>query len=71
MVATSTDRNSNATSFVYDSYNLYPATTTNALLHRVNSYYNYANGKVKQSTDENGKLTRNLFDGLGVSRRST
>jgi YD repeat-containing protein len=64
-VATSTDRNGNATSYVYDSYNLYPATTTNPLLQRTQSYFNYSNGKVKQSTDPNNRLTLNLYDGIG------
>ncbi|MDA9473272.1 hypothetical protein XI03_01690, partial [Bradyrhizobium sp. CCBAU 65884] len=65
VVATSTDRNGNATSYVYDAFNLYPATTTNALLQKTNAYYNYANGKVKQSSDPNSRLTLNLYDGLG------
>ena len=65
LVATSTDRNGNATSYVYDFYNLYPATTTNALLQKTQAFYNYSNGKVKQSTDPNGRLTRNLFDAVG------
>ena len=65
LVATSTDRDGNATSYVYDAYNLYPATTTNALLQKAQSYFNLANGKVKQSTDPNNRLTKNIFDGLG------
>ena len=65
LVATSTDRDGHATSYVYDSYNLFPATTTNALLQKTQFYYNYANGKVKQSTDPNSRLTKNLFDGVG------
>jgi hypothetical protein len=58
LVAISTDRNGNATSYVYDSYNLFSATTTNALLQKTQAYYNYANGKNKAvgrpewSTDE-------------------
>jgi YD repeat-containing protein len=64
-VATSTDRKGNATSFVYDSYNLYPATTTNALLQKTQSYFNLSNGKVRQSTDPNSRLAKNIFDGLG------
>jgi YD repeat-containing protein len=65
LVATSTDRNGNATSYVYDSYNLYPASTTNALLQNTQSYFNLANGKVKQTTDPNSRLSKNIFDGLG------
>jgi len=65
LVATSTDRGSHATSCVHDAYNLCPATTTNALLKRTQFHYNYANGKAKQSTDPNSRLTKNLFDRLG------
>jgi YD repeat-containing protein len=65
LVATSTDRNGNATSYVYDAYNLYVATTTNPLLQKTQAYYNYSNGKAKQTTDPNSRLTKNLFDGLG------
>jgi RHS repeat-associated protein len=65
LVATSTDRNSNATSYVYDRYNLFPATTTNALLQQTQAYYNYANGKAKQTTDPNNRLAKTLFDGVG------
>jgi RHS repeat-associated protein len=65
LVATSTDRNGNATSYVYDAYNLFPATTTNALLQTTQAYYNYANGKAKQTVDPNSRLTKSLFDGIG------
>jgi hypothetical protein len=65
LVATSTDRNGNATSYVYDANNLYAATTTNPLLQKTQAYYNLANGKIKQSTDPNSRLTKNIFDGLG------
>lgn len=65
LVATTTDRGGHATSYVYDAYNLFPATTTNALLQKTQFYYNYANGKVRKSTDPNSRLTLNLFDGLG------
>ena len=65
LVATSTDRNGNATSYVYDFYNLYPATTTNALLQKTHAYYNYSNGKVKRSIYPNSRLLQNLYDGLG------
>jgi len=65
LVATSTDRNGNATSYVYDAYNLFPATTTNALLQKTQAYFNYSNGKIKQSIDPNNRLTLNLYDGIG------
>src|SRR5262249_44514740 len=65
LVATSTDRNGNATSYVYDKYNLFLATTTNALLQKTQFLFNYANGKPKQKTDPNNALTKNVFDGVG------
>jgi YD repeat-containing protein len=75
LVATSTDRGNHSTSFVYDAYNLFPATTTNALLQKTNIYYNYANGKAKQSSDPNSRLSKNVFDGFGrlteIDRSST
>jgi hypothetical protein len=66
LVATSTDRNGNAASYVYDLYNLYPATTTNALLQKTEAYYNYSNGKVKQTTDPNEKLLKMYLMVLAV-----
>ncbi|ANV99357.1 hypothetical protein LMTR13_03350 [Bradyrhizobium icense] len=65
LVATSTDRNGNATSYVYDAYNLFTATTTNALLQKTHAYFNYSNGKVKRSIDPNNRLSQSLYDGLG------
>lgn len=65
LVATSTDRNGNATSYVYDARNLFPATTTNPLLQTTQAYLNYSNGKVERSIDPNDRLTLNLYDGLG------
>jgi YD repeat-containing protein len=65
LTATSTDRNGNATSYVYDAYNLFVATTTNPLLQKTQAYYNYANGKAKQTTDPNNRLSKTLYDGVG------
>jgi hypothetical protein len=66
LVATSSDRRGNATSFVYDSNNLYVATTTNPLLQKTQFLYNYANGQAKQNTDPNNSLTKNIFDASGA-----
>jgi YD repeat-containing protein len=65
LVATSTDRNGNGTSYVCDAYNLNVATTANALLQKTQFHYNYANGKVKWKSDPNNSLTKNVYDGLG------
>lgn len=40
LVATSTDARGNATSYAYDTFNLYPATTTNALIQQTGFQYN-------------------------------
>jgi YD repeat-containing protein len=47
LVATSTDRNGNPTTYKYDSLNLYQATTTNALSQSTKYTYEYSNGKSK------------------------
>ena len=65
MVATSTDRIGNATSYVYDANNLFVATTTNPLLQKTHFLYNYANGQVKWRSDPNSSLLKNIYDGLG------
>jgi RHS repeat-associated protein len=65
LVSSSTDRNGNATTYVYDTFNLYPATTTNALNQSTTYTYEYANGKVLQSKDPNGALLKSLYDGVG------
>lgn len=65
LVATSTDRRGNATSYVYDANNLYVATSTNPLLQKTHFLYNFANGKVRWKSGPNSSLTKNLFDGVG------
>jgi RHS repeat-associated protein len=65
LVASSTDRNGNITTYSYDSFNLYPATTTNALSQSTAYTYDYSNGKVEKTTDPNGQITLNKYDGLG------
>jgi hypothetical protein len=65
LVATSTDRDGNATTYAYDSFNLYPATTTNALSQSTTYAYNYSNGKVPTTTDPNGDINKNIYDGIG------
>ena len=65
LVATSTDRRGKATAYGYDPLNLYPATTTNPLSQQNYFTYNYSNGKVKQSTDPNGRISKSAYDGVG------
>jgi RHS repeat-associated protein len=65
LVATSTDANSNATTYLYDALNYYPATTTNALGQSTFNLYDYATGDVATTTDPNGLLNANVFDPVG------
>lgn len=65
LVTQQKDGNGNATTYTYDTYNLYPATTTNALSQVTGNLYNYAYGKVKQTTDPNGYVYQTTYDGLG------
>lgn len=58
------DPRGNATNYVYDSYNLYPATTTNALSQSTRYTYDYTSGKVKTMVDPNGFTHESIYDGL-------
>ena len=64
LVTSETDANGNATHFAYDSFNLYPATVTNALNQQTQFEYNYACGKPSKITDPNGSVGEMTFDGL-------
>ncbi|MFA6273772.1 MAG: SpvB/TcaC N-terminal domain-containing protein, partial [Candidatus Paceibacterota bacterium] len=52
------------TLYTYDSYNLYPATITDPLLHNINYIYDYSIGKPKQVIDQNNFTYQTIFDGL-------
>ncbi len=54
----------NATSFTYDSLNLYVATSTNPLSQTVGYLYDYSIGKPKNKTDENNRVFQTVFDAL-------
>jgi RHS repeat-associated protein len=54
-----------STSFTYDSYNLYPATSTNAKGYSSSTSYDYASGQISIHTDENGATNQNEYDGFG------
>lgn len=49
----------------YDTHNLYPISQTNPLGHVVTSSYDVGTGDLLQSTDVNGGVTKNHYDGLG------
>ena len=54
-----------ATGYKYDAFNLYVATATNPLNQQTQYLYNYSNGKAKQTTDPNNRITKNIYDGVG------
>lgn len=59
-----TDPRGGTTTNVYDQYNLYPATTTNALNQSLKFQYDYSSGRVATSTDENARVLVTKYDGL-------
>ena len=65
LVTQETDPRDNPTTYAYDSFNLYPATVTNALSQATKLLYDYAYGKVKQKIDPNGQTFQISYDGLG------
>lgn len=65
LVTQSLDPRNNTTTYAYDTYNLYPATTTNPY-GRTNGYqYDYSTGKITQVSDWVGNLSQTLYDGAG------
>jgi len=64
-VATETDANGNMTTFMYDTYSMYPATVRNAM-NQVTWYtYNYINGKPIVIVDPNLNTFEYSYDGKG------
>lgn len=64
LITQSTDANGKNTAYAYDSYNLYPATVTNALSQATSYTYDYSSGQVKQKTDPNNRVFQFVYDGL-------
>jgi RHS repeat-associated protein len=65
LVTQTLDPRNNTTTYSYDAYNMYPATTTNALSQITNNQYDYSTGKVTQTIDANGNPFQTTYDGLG------
>ncbi len=65
LVTQEKDPRDKATSYSYDPFNLYPATTTNPIGQTTNTLYDYSSGKPKQITDANGWVFQIIYDGLG------
>jgi len=59
------DPRNNTTTYAYDSYNLYPATTTNALNQATNNQYDYSTGKITKTIDPNKLTFLTSYDGVG------
>jgi len=64
LITTDIDPRGKATSYVYDTNNLYPATVTNALNQSTSYVYDYSLGKPKQITDINSRVFQSVYDGL-------
>jgi RHS repeat-associated protein len=64
LVTQETDPRGKITAYAYDSYNLYPATVTNALNQATQYTYDYSAGKPKQTTDSNSFISQTVYDGL-------
>jgi RHS repeat-associated protein len=64
LVTVDTDPRGKTTQYIYDTYNLYPITVTNAINHVTQFNYDYTSGKVKQKTDSNTRVYQTVYDGL-------
>ncbi len=64
-VVGATNQSGGVTTYVPDTYYLYPATTTNPLNQSTSYQYNYALGKVIRAVDPNGSVSTTTYDGLG------
>lgn len=53
------------TTIAYDTYNMYPSATTDALNNTTYTQYNMFNGQIATSTEPNGKEIVNKFDAFG------
>jgi YD repeat-containing protein len=64
IVTSETDPRGKTSSYSYDVYNLYPATTTNPLSQTIRYTYDYSLGKPKQIIDQNNFIYQTVYDGL-------
>lgn len=65
LVTQTLDPRGKQTNYTYDSYNLYPATTTNALSQSTGYQYDYSTGKPVKTIDPNGSIFQTTYDGFG------
>ncbi len=64
LVSSEKDPRDKVTSYIYDSYNLFPVTVTNPLSQEISYSYDYSSGNVKQTIDVNGRSFSTVYDGL-------
>ncbi len=64
LVSSEKDPRDKETSYVYDSYNLFPISVTNPLSQVTSYTYDYSSGQVKTTTDPNGRVFTTIYDGL-------
>lgn len=64
LVTIETDPRGKETTYTYDSYDLYPAASTNALNQTTSFSYDYTSGQVTQMIDSNSEIFTTNFDGL-------
>lgn len=62
LVTQDKDPRDKITTYTYDAYNLYAATTTNPLSQVTGRTYDYSSGKVNRLTDANSRVFQTLFD---------
>ena len=65
LITQSLDPRNNTTTYAYDTYNLYPATTTNALSQATAYQFDYSTGQPTQTIDPNKLVFQTSYDGLG------
>ncbi len=64
LVTEEKDPRDKTTTYTYDSYNLYPATSTNPLSQTTVYTYDYSLGKPKETKDVNNLFFQVVYDGL-------
>lgn len=64
LVTSETDPRGKVTTYTYDAYNLFPATTTNPLGHATYRQYDLSSGKVVKLKDPQGLWYESVYDGL-------
>ncbi|MBU2214183.1 VCBS repeat-containing protein, partial [Patescibacteria group bacterium] len=64
LITQTKDPRDKATNYVYDSYNLYIASSTNPLSQQTQFYYDYSNGQATETITPNNRTFETVFDAL-------